>query len=200
MLAGELYCYSGSRELLEGLRRARYLTRLYNATGEEEEEKRLRILRELFASVGESCVIEPDFRCDYGSNIWIGDDFYANFGCVILDVCPVRIGSHVLLGPGVHIYTAAHPVAPDVRQAGLEYGRPVTIADGVWIGGGAILNPGVTIGPGTVVGAGSVVTKDLPGGVVAAGNPCRVLREIAAEERQMWREKQREYLEWASRE
>ena len=96
MLAGELYCYSSSRELLEGLRRARYLTRLYNATGEEEEEKRQRILRELFASVGESCVIEPDFRCDYGSNIWIGDDFYANFGCVILDVCPVRIGSHVL--------------------------------------------------------------------------------------------------------
>jgi len=176
MLAGELYRASDP-ELVAMRLRARQLAHEYNRLRPEEMELRRGILRRLFGRIGERFEIEPDFRCDYGCHIFAGEDLYMNFGCVILDVCEVHLGHHVFMAPGVHIYTATHPTDAAERCGGLEYGRPVGIGNRVWIGGGAIIMPGVTIGDDTVVGAGSVVTRDLPSGVVAAGNPCRVLRK-----------------------
>lgn len=175
MLRGELYDPSDS-ELTEKRLNVRRLTRLYNETTETELEQRQNLLKELLGSVGESIYVEPTFRCDYGENITVGDRFYANFDCVMLDVCPIQIGNHCLMAPGVHIYTATHPLDPNERNKGLEYGKPVTIGDNVWIGGGAIINPGVTIGENAVIASGSVVTKNVPRDVLVGGNPAAVLR------------------------
>jgi maltose O-acetyltransferase len=177
MLAGELY-RAADAELVAARQRARRLTRLYNSTTEQEIERRSQILRQWFGAVGSSIEIEPPFYCDYGSNIYAGDGFYMNFGGVILDCCPVHIGENVLCAPSVHIYAATHPTDPEVRRSGLEFARPVRIGNNVWIGGGAIICPGVTIGDNTTIGAGSVVVKDIPAGVVAAGNPCRVIKQV----------------------
>ncbi len=178
MLAGELYLASDP-ELTAGRTRARRLTRLYNQTTEEEIDRRLEILRTLLAAVGPRVEIEPPFRCDYGSNIRVGDGFYANFDCVILDCNAVTIGRDVKLGPRVQILAASHPIDPRVLETGRELAAPVTIGDDVWVGAGAIIGPGVTIGSGTTIGAGSVVTRDIPSNVVAAGVPCRVIRHLA---------------------
>lgn len=178
MLAGELYLAADPE--LVGLRRAaRRLTRRYNETGEDETDVRLDILRTLLGRSGPRLEIEPPFRCDYGTHIEVGDGFYMNFDGVILDCAPVTIGDDVLCGPGVHIYAATHPLQPDVRITGLESARPVTIGNRVWLGGGVIVCPGVTIGDGTTIAAGSVVTRDIPAGVLAGGNPCRVIRSLA---------------------
>ena len=177
MLAGELYRGS-DRELVAERQNARRLTRLYNSTTEQETHRRVEILRELFGTVGSSIEIEPPFYCDYGYNIHAGDGFYMNFGCVILDCCPVHIGNNVLCAPSVQIYTATHPTDPEVRLSGLEYAAPVRIGNNVWIGGGAIICPGVTIGDHTTIAAGSVVVKDIPARVVAGGNPCRIIRHL----------------------
>lgn len=177
MLAGELYRASDT-ELVVERQTARRLTRLYNSTTEEEMERRSQILRELFGTVGSSIDIEPPFYCDYGYNIHAGDGFYMNFGCVILDCCPVHIGEKVLCGPSVQIYTATHPTDPDLRLSGLELAAPVRIGNNVWIGGGAIICPGVTIGDNTTIAAGTVVVKDIPARVVAGGNPCRVIKTL----------------------
>lgn len=177
MLAGELYLASDPE--LTALRlRCRGLTRRFNASAETDAPAREAIIRELFGSIGARFEIEPPFRCDYGSNIHAGDSLFINFGCVILDVAPVRIGHSVSLAPGVHIYSATHPVDPDARCAGPEYGAPVTIGNRVWIGGGSVVCPGITVGDDTVIGAGSVVTRDIPPRVIAAGNPCRVVRPL----------------------
>ena len=184
MLSGNLYTVDG--ELRRGLLNARRITRRYNATTEDEAEIRKGLLSELFASMGENIYIEPPFRCDYGGNISIGENFYANYDCVILDVNRVTIGSNVKFGPRVCVYTAGHPIDAGVRRSLLEFGKPVTIGGDVWVGGNAVINPGVTIGDSAVIGSGSVVTKDIPGGVVAAGNPCRVLRPITDEDRRYW--------------
>ena len=177
MLAGEPYL--ASDPILEVERRnARHLIRLYNATTEEKPGHRLEILRELLGAIGSKCEIEPPFRCDYGSLIAVGDNFYANFGCVILDCNRVTIGRDVKFGPGVHIYAATHPVDSTLRASGRELALPVTIGDGVWVGGGSIILPGVTIGEGSTIGAGSVVTRSVPHRVVAAGVPCRVIRTV----------------------
>lgn len=189
--------YRGDEELWEDMRKIRRLLRTYNNTGEDEFEYRTRLLKEMLGSIGEHIYIEPNFRCDYGSNITIGSHFYANFDCVILDVCPVTIGSHVLLGPQVGIYTASHPIDARVRADMLEYGSPVTIGDDVWIGGHAVINGGVEIGGGSIIGSGSVVTKSIPAGVIAAGNPCRVIREITQEDTAYW-QKQKAELEQAA--
>ncbi len=178
MLAGELYRSTGS-ELVAERQRARRLTRLYNSTTEQEQERRSQILFELFGAAGPTLEIEPPFYCDYGSNIYAGDGFYMNFGGVILDCNPVHIGENVLCAPSVHIYTATHPTDPESRLSGLELAAPVRIGNNVWIGGGAIICPGVTIGDHTTIGAGSVVVKDIPARVVAAGNPCRIIRQLA---------------------
>jgi maltose O-acetyltransferase len=177
MLAGEPYLASDPALALER-RNARRLTRLYNATTEDEADRRRKLLVELLGAIGERCEIEPPFRCDYGSLIALGDNFYANFGCVILDCNRVSIGRDVKFGPGVHVYAASHPVDPEIRASGRELALPVTIEDGVWVGGGSIILPGATIGEGSTIGAGSVVARSIPARVVAAGVPCRVIRAV----------------------
>ncbi len=165
-------------ELKADAMRSRKLTRLFNSTTEEQKDYRITLLKELFGKTGKYIYIEPPFRCDYGSNTFIGEGFYANFDCIILDVARVTIGDNCLFGPRVCIYTPCHPIDPVERNSGLEYGKAVTIGDNVWIGGSAVINPGVTIGSNVVIGSGSVVTHDIPDNVVAAGNPCRVIRPI----------------------
>ncbi|MBP1988062.1 sugar O-acetyltransferase [Halolamina salifodinae] len=177
MLNGDLYD-ADDPELVAERERARELTRAYNETAADERETRRELLEELFRSVGEECVIEPPFRCDYGANISLGENFYANFDCVVLDVCPVEIGRNCKLAPGVHIYTATHPLDRAERASGAEYGEPVTIGDGVWVGGQAVVNPGVSIGDGAVVGSGAVVTDDVPEGTLVQGNPATVVKEL----------------------
>ena len=178
MLAGQPYDPRDA-ELVALRRRARRLLQAYNDTLEEQALRRRRLLGELMPSAAPDLAIEPPFRCDYGLHIDCGEGVFMNFGCVILDVAPVTIGARALFGPGVQVYAATHPMSAAGRRTGLESGRPVAIGDDCWIGGAAIVCPGVRIGAGTVVGAGSVVTRDLPPGVFAAGNPCRVIRAIA---------------------
>lgn len=179
MLTGELYDASDP-ELARDRLLARKRCHELNHSHPDDEETRRRIQSELFGSGGESVWLEPPFRCDYGSNIYLGEKVYFNFDCVILDVCEVRIGNHVFLAPGVHVYTATHPLDARLRRT-QEFGRPVTIGSDVWIGGGAMICPGVTIGDRSVIGAGSVVTQDIPADVLAAGNPAKVIREIKSE-------------------
>lgn len=192
MLSGQLYM-AGDQDLRRDALNARRLTRLYNGTTEEEPLLREALLGELFGQMGEDIYIEPPFHCDYGQHIAVGDYFYANYDCIIIDVCPVTIGDHVLFGPRVGVYTAGHPLDAAVRATGLEFGKPIVIGDHVWVGAHTVINPGVTIGSNVVIGSGSVVTKDIPDNVVAVGNPCRVLRPITPEDRRYWEEKQREY-------
>ena len=162
---------------MAGRTRARDLCQALNATKEAEADERQRLLGELFGAGGDSVWMQPPFFCDYGSNIELGEGVFFNFNCVVLDVCRVEIGSFTLFGPAVQIYTATHPFnAEQGRREGS--GKPVHIGSDVWVGGGAIILPGVRIGSRAVIGAGSVVTRDVPEGVFAAGNPCRVIREI----------------------
>lgn len=177
MLAGELYD-AGDAELVADRERARTITRRFNRTLPEDRRLRRGLLSKLFGSLGASCEIEPPFRCDYGYNVHVGERFYANVGCVVLDVCRVEFGPDCKLGPGVHVYAATHPLAAGERSTGLEYGRPVTVGGNVWIGGRAVVTPGVSIGDDAVVGAGAVVTEDVPAGVVAQGNPATAVREL----------------------
>jgi maltose O-acetyltransferase len=177
MLAGELY-YGMDPELVAERLRARELclalTALPPSTPEAEKAD---LLAQLFGTPT-NVYITPPFFCDYGSNIRFGENVYFNFSCVILDVAQVTIGSNTLFGPMVQIYTATHPMDVATRKTRLESGKPITIGNDVWVGGGAIICPGVTIGDGAVIGAGSVVTRDIPANVFAAGNPCRVIREV----------------------
>ena len=177
MLAGELYDPLDP-ELVEARARARDLCQDLNATRESEHAKRRQILAELFGVGGDTAWMQPPFFCDYGSNIELGERVFFNFNCVVLDVCTVRIGRFTLFGPAVQIYTAMHPLDPVLRRT-QEYGKPVEIGSDVWVGGAAIILPGVRIGDRTVIGAGSVVTRDVPPDVFAAGNPCRVIRDLA---------------------
>jgi maltose O-acetyltransferase len=179
MLSGELYD-ALAPELARARERARDLCHDLNATREREQEFRRRILLELFGSGGDSVWMQPPFYCDYGSNIHLGERVYFNFNCVVLDVCEVRIGDFTFFGPAVQIYTATHPMDAQLRRT-QEFGKPISIGSDVWVGGGVISCPGVTIGSKTVIGAGSVVTKDVPENVFAAGNPCRIIREITTE-------------------
>lgn len=174
MLRGEFYDPADA-QLTQERRRARILLRALNRSRPGRPHVRARIIRELFATVGEDVWIEPPFYCDYGSNIAVGDKVFFNFNCIILDAASVRIGSHVLFGPSVQLCSATHPLTVAERRMGLELAKPIEVGDDVWIGGGAIVLPGVRIGSGSVIGAGSVVTMDVPEGVVAAGNPCTVL-------------------------
>ncbi len=177
MLAGEPYDPLDP-ELAAARARARDLCQALNATREAEQDARRRILGDLFGAGGDTVWMQTPFFCDYGSNIKLGERVFFNFNCVVLDVCPVRIGSFTLFGPAVQILTPLHPMDAALRRRE-EFGRPVEIGSDVWVGGGAIILPGVRIGSRAVVGAGSVVTRDVPEGVFAAGNPCRVIREVA---------------------
>lgn len=176
MLAGEPYD-PADPELVAARARARELCWALNASGDADTAASRRILAELFGAGGERVRLQPPFFCDYGRNIELGDSVYFNFNCVILDVCPVRIGDFSLFGPAVQIYTPLHPLDAAARR-GRESGKPVTIGSDVWVGGGAIILPGVRIGDRAVIGAGSVVTRDVPEDVFAAGNPCRVIRSL----------------------
>jgi maltose O-acetyltransferase len=175
MIAGEGYD-ALDPELVAGRRRARELTAQINS--ELDEVDRLDLLRELFASFGEGAFVEPPIYCDYGDLTSIGPEAFLNFGCVILDCAPVSIGARSQLGPGVQLLAADHPRSIEERARKVELAKPISLGDDVWLGGGAIVCPGVSVGDGTIVGAGSVVTRDLPPAVVAAGNPCRVVREL----------------------
>jgi maltose O-acetyltransferase len=177
MLNGEMY-NPADTELVKGRENARRLTRLFNQTLETEVEKRTELLKELFGTTGDNIYIEPTLRCDYGYNLHVGENFYANFDCVFLDVCEIRIGDNCFIAPGVHIYTATHPINPYERISGKEYGKPVTIGDNVWIGGRAVINPGVTIGNNVVIASGAVVTKGVPDNVVVGGNSAKIIKEI----------------------
>jgi maltose O-acetyltransferase len=177
MLAGMLYDASDPL-LVQERERARHLTRLYNHSQETEHARRQSLLETLLGTVTGDLTIEPPFYCDYGSHIHCGAGVFLNFGCVILDVNPIYLGNYTKIGPGVHIYAAHHPLSPEQRRTGLELGSPVRLGDNVWIGGGVYIMPGITIGSDTVVGSGSVVTKSLPTRVLAAGNPCRIIREL----------------------
>lgn len=177
MLSGALY-NAMDPELVSERARAHALCHQFNALSPSASADRRRaLLAELFHADTGVQVTAP-FHCDYGYNVQLGRNVFFNFGCVVLDVAPVSIGSNVLFGPAVQVYTATHPMDAAQRRAGLEYGQPVAIGDDVWVGGGAIICPGVTVGTGSVIGAGSVVTRNVPAGVFAAGNPCRVIRVL----------------------
>ena len=192
MLNGKLYCpfkvgdntWEKSQVVLEE----------FNTMSWKREKERMELLKGIFGHLEDDAVIVPPFYCDKGTQIYIGKHFYANTGLLILDEADVRIGNHVFIAPRVCIYTASHPIDAGVRRKDLEVAKGVTIGDDVWIGGNVVINPGVTIGSGVVIGSGSVVTKDIPSGVIAAGNPSRVIREITEEDRIYWEEQEREYL------
>jgi maltose O-acetyltransferase len=181
MLAGELYD-ALDPDLVAGRIKARELCQQLNAAPERDESLRRKLCKQIFGKGGDTVWMQPPFYCDYGSNIELGERVFFNFNCIVLDVCRVRIGDYTLFGPGVQVLTPMHPLDAALRRK-QEYGKPVDIGADVWVGAGALILPGVTIGSGTVIGAGSIVTRDLLANVFAAGNPCRVIREITADER-----------------
>jgi len=174
-LSSEEYCFL-DEELINEQQRAKRLWRRYNRVDDESDPE--SIIPELFGSVGEGYIVEPPFRCSYGVNIQVGRQVFFNYGCVILDSCSVTLGDRVMMGPGVQLYTAAHPLEAERRAACMETAQPITIGSYVWIGGGAIVLPGVTVGDGAVIGAGSVVTRDIPCNAVAAGNPAKIIKFV----------------------
>jgi len=182
MLSGKPY-KAYAKELADERLRARKLVHQYNSLNPDETEKQENILTELLGSRGEHLEIEAPFHCDYGYNIHLGEKFYGNFNLVILDCAEVHIGNNALIGPDVGIYTAGHPVHHELRNQDYEFAFPVNIGNSVWIGGHVVINPGVNIGDRVVIGSGSVVTRDIPSGVIAMGNPCRVMRKITEEDR-----------------
>lgn len=192
MLAGLLYSPSDD-ELRKMNKRNRRIIHLYNQTTIDEKVKRTELLQELLGKTGEGVYFEPPFHCDYGDHISVGDHFYANFDCIMLDIAPITVGNNVLFGPRVSLYTAGHPIDAEVRNSGLEFGQRIVVGDNVWIGGNTVINPGVTIGDNVVIGSGSVVTRDIPANVVAVGSPCKVLREITDKDKKYWMEMKRSY-------
>lgn len=196
MTQGKLYIPQDTA-LIRDYKRAKELTHYINTSTGEQEEERRRWYQELFGRLGAHAWIAPPLYCDYGFNIFAGDYLMVNYYCIFLDVCPIYMGNHIYIGPHVGLYTALHPIDASVRNQGLEYGKPISIGDSVWIGGHAVVNPGVTIGSRVVIGSGSVVTHDIPDDVIAVGNPCRVLRSITDEDRRYWETAAYEY--WDSR-
>jgi maltose O-acetyltransferase len=182
MLRGELYI-ADDEEMAADFARAQGLLERYNATAHAEQAERDALLRGLLGEVGQGVVVRAPFRCEYGTRVAIGARTFVNFGCVMLDVAPITIGAACQVATCVQFLTATHPIDPEPRRTGWESAEPIVVGDNVWLGGGAILCPGVTVGDDSVVGAGAVVTRDLPPGVVAAGAPARVLREIGESDR-----------------
>jgi len=189
------YLYKLDEDLWQAHLNAKRITRLLNRTLETENPRRKELVQELFGHAGQGSYIEPPFHCDYGYNVSVGDFFYCNYDCVFLDCGKITIGDDVMLGPKVAIYTANHAIDPTVRTLRHDHGIPVTIGSHVWIGGNSVICPGVSIGDNSVIGAGSVVTKDIPANVIAAGNPCRVIRPITEADTAHWQEQLRLYRE-----
>jgi maltose O-acetyltransferase len=177
MLDGELYDPI-DKQLVDDRLNTRLLIKRLNDSSEDQTQLRAEILAQLIPNAGQGLWLQPPFYCDYGYNMIVGEKVFFNFNCVVLDVTYVKIGSRTLFGPNVQIYTATHPMDPRERASGVEYAKPITIGEDVWVGGSAVICPGVTIGDRCVIGAGSVVTKDIPSDVFAAGNPCRVIRKL----------------------
>jgi acetyltransferase-like isoleucine patch superfamily enzyme len=183
MSEGKLY-KAFDKELYEERQSAKELVFQYNSSLPSEIDKRNELIKKLFCRTGEKFIIEPPFHCDYGYNITIGNNFYSNYNLVILDCARTEIGDNVLIGPNVSIYTAGHPLHYELRNQDYEFALPIRIGNNVWIGGNVVINPGISIGDNSVIGSGSVVTKDIPANVVAAGNPCKILREITEKDKQ----------------
>jgi len=177
MLSGKLYNHTDI-SLTQDRNRASDLMHKYNALSETQQEKRQQILSQLLGKIGNNIIIKPPFMVDYGYNIEIGDNFFANYGFTVLDCNTISIGNNVLIGPNVHIYAATHPINYKIRQQHLELAESITIGNDVWIGGSVIICKGIKIGNGSTIGAGSVVTKDIPDNVLAAGNPCKVIKYL----------------------
>ncbi len=186
MHTGELYLPTDDDIMAEQLQR---LDRLYdfNNTRPTEQDKRQEMLREMFAESGEGCYIEPPFHANHaGAHVHFGNNIYCNFGLTMVDDTHIYVGDCTMFGPNVVVATAGHPILPELREQAYQYNAPVHIGRNCWIGAGALIMPGITIGDGSVIGAGSVVTKDIPAGVIAVGNPCRVLREIGDHDREYY--------------
>ncbi|EOH94570.1 chorismate mutase [Enterococcus haemoperoxidus ATCC BAA-382] len=180
MIDGELY-FAGDPELATARKFAREQMKLINK--EEDSQIRRQLVEETFGTTGTGSYIEPSISFDYGFNIHVGKNFYANFNSIFLDICPITIGDNCMFGPNVQLYAATHPLHPVKRNSGLEYGKPITMGDNVWLGGGVVITPGVTLGDNVVVAAGSVVTKSFPDNCVIGGNPAKILKEIELDEK-----------------
>lgn len=178
--------YVSDDAIFEQQKKTRKIMQRFNDADRSDFDLLFEIAKEMLGKTGKGIFINPPFFCDYGKHIEVGDNFFANYNCTIIDVAKVKIGNNVMLAPNVAIYTAGHPIHPDSRNSLYEYGIPVTIGNNVWIGGNVVITPGVNIGDNVVVGAGSVVTKDIPANVVAAGNPCKVIREITEDDRKYY--------------
>ena len=195
MVSGKMFTSVGDEELSQLSHLNRTKMQEFNRSNCEEYYLRDKIMREVFGTVGDNSMVEQPVQIDYGAHIHIGDNFYANFDCIFMDAAEIRIGNDVMIGPRVSLLTSSHPVGAKARRSGLEYALPITIEDDVWIGGNTTILPGVTIGKESIIGAGSVVSGDIPAGVMAAGNPCRVLRRLTEDDDIYWDEKVREYNE-----
>ena len=178
MLAGEIYDANYDKELIEDRYKAKNLCHEFNNLKPSDIEAREKIIKKLFGKTGQQILIEQNFWCDYGYNIFVGENFYMNHNCIILDAGRVEFGNNIFIAPNCAFYTAGHPIEPEIRNRGLEYAKPIKVGNNVWIGGNVTVLPGITIGDNVTIGAGSVVVKDIPSNVVAVGNPCKVIKEI----------------------
>ena len=178
MLAGEIYDANYDKELIEDRYKAKNLCHEFNNLKPSDIEAREKIIKKLFGKTGQQILIEQNFWCDYGYNIFVGENFYMNHNCIILDAGRVEFGNNVFIAPNCTFYTAGHPIEPEIRNRGLEYAKPIKVGNNVWIGGNVTVLPGITIGDNVTIGAGSVIVKDIPSNVVAVGNPCKVIKEI----------------------
>lgn len=194
MLAGKLYS-SKDEELIALSSRAHNIMHQYNHLSPDNQKQKETLIKSLLGKTGTHIIVQPPFFCDYGINILVGENFYANYGCIILDVCEVNIGDNVMFGPRVSIYTATHPIDADIRNSQLEYGKKVSIGNSVWVGGNTVINPGVKIGDNSIIGSGSVVVKNIPSNVIAVGNPCSVLRKITTDDKEYWHIKSNKYYQ-----
>ena len=192
MLKGELYI-ANSEELLKDNLRAREFMHEYNILAGTDDDYRKELVKKLFKKTGTNFKITSPFYCDYGIHITIGENFYANFGCIFLDVNQIIIGDNVMFGPRVGLYTAGHPTDPNVRNEGYEFGLPIIIEDNVWVGGNVVINPGVTIGRNSIIASGAVVTKNIPENVIAGGVPAKVIRHINEDDKRHWEAKKQQY-------
>lgn len=174
------------KELFRDRQLAKELIFKFNRLEPSKIKERNQLLKNLLGKMGKNCYFEPPFRCDYGYNIEIGDNFYSNYNLVILDGAEVKIGNNVFIAPNVSLFTAGHPVHFEPRNQAWEYAIPITIGDNVWIGGNSVINPGVEIGKNSVIGSGSVVTKNIPENCIAVGNPCKVIRKITEEDKKYY--------------
>ena len=185
MIAGKPY-FASDKELQKARLEAQRKCYSYNQIDPKNYKERKALIKNLFGHTESMFFVEQPFFCDYGYNIHIGNNFFSNYHLTILDCAPVHIGENVMFGPNVSLYTAGHPIHAEIRVTGVEYAFPITIGNNVWIGGNVVINPNVNIGNNTVIGSGSVVTKDIPSNVIAAGNPCKVIREITDEDKKFY--------------